>query len=115
MRKYSKSIEAKDEPNKHVKIIEIDGLYIFVKRKNRIYVITLLIRDKRQIVGYNTAFDKSRERIQKLVDSSPKADYYYFVYSKICYYGTHTALKKESDLYYKEYKFRFKTLYTSSS
>ena len=37
-------------------------------------MITLVNREKRQIVGYDIAFDKSRERIQKLVDSSPKAD-----------------------------------------
>jgi len=30
--------------------------------------MTLVSRDKRQIVGYDIAFDKSRERIQQLVD-----------------------------------------------
>ena len=39
----------------------MDELYSFVERKNRIYVITLVSRDKRQIVGYDIAFDKSRE------------------------------------------------------
>ena len=67
------------------------------REKNKIYVITLVSREKRQIVGYDIAFDKSREKIQKLVDSSPKADHYYSdaysAYSEICYYGTHTALK----------------------
>ena len=29
------------------------------------------------IVGFDVAFDKSRERIQKIVDSSPKANFYY--------------------------------------
>ena len=73
------------------------------REKNKIYVITLVNREKRQIVGYDIAFDKSRERIQKLVDSSPKADYYYSdaysAYSEICYYGTHTALKNKSQTY----------------
>ena len=66
-------------------------------------MITLVSRDKRQIVGYDIAFDKSRERIQKLVDNSPKAkhDYSdaYSAYSEICYYGTHTALKNKSQTY----------------
>ena len=67
------------------------------REKNRIYVTTLVSRDKRQIVGYDIAFDKSRERIQELVDNSPKAKHYYSdaysAYSEVCYYGTHTAKK----------------------
>ncbi len=39
--------------------------------------MTLVSRDKRQIVGYDIAFDKSRERIQRLVDNAPKALQYY--------------------------------------
>ena len=51
----------------------MDELYSFVERKNRIYVMTLVSRDKRQILGYDIALDKSRERIQKLIDNSAKA------------------------------------------
>ena len=47
------------------------------REKNKIYVITLVSRDKRQIVGYDIAFDRSRERIQRLVDNSPKVSKYY--------------------------------------
>ena len=72
------------------------------REKNKIYVITLVSREKRQIVGYDIAFDKSRERIQKLVDSSLKADHYYSdaysAYSEICYYGTYSALKNKRSL-----------------
>lgn len=57
-------------------------------------------RDKRQIIGYDIAFDKSREKIQKLVDSSPTDAHYYSVayssYSEICYHGIHIALKNKS-------------------
>ena len=60
-------------------------------------------RDKRQIVGYDIAFDKSRKRIQNLVDSSTKADRYYSdaypVYSEILYDGLHTSLKNKSQTY----------------
>ena len=73
------------------------------REKNRIYVITLVSRDKRQIVGYDIAFDKSRKRIQNLVDSSPKADRYYSdaypAYSEILYDGLHTSLKNKSQTY----------------
>ena len=66
-------------------------------------MITLVSREKRQIVGYDIAFDKSRERIQKLIDSSPKADHYYSdaysAYSEICYEGKHTSLKNKSQTY----------------
>ena len=43
-------------------------------------------------MGYDIAFDKSRKRIQNLVDSSP-------VYSKIFYDGLHTSLKNKSQTY----------------
>lgn len=66
-------------------------------------MITLVSRDKRQIVGYDIAFDKSRERIQQLVDNSPKASHYYSdsysAYEEICYYRTHTSLKNKSQTY----------------
>ena len=42
VRKYAKTIEAKYIPNKRVKVIEMDELYSFVERKNKIYVITLV-------------------------------------------------------------------------
>ena len=75
------------------------------REKKRIYVITLVSRDKRQIVGYDIAFDKSRKRIQNLVDSSPKAYRYYSdsdpysAYSEIIYDGLHTSLKNKSQTY----------------
>ena len=60
-------------------------------------------RDKRQIVGYDIAFDRSKNRIQNLVNSSPKANKYYSdsypVYSDILYDGLHTSLKNKSQTY----------------
>ena len=89
VRKYAKTIEAKNILNKCVKVIEMGELYSFFKRKNRIYVMILVSRDKRQIVGYDIAFDKNRERIQRLVDNSVKAHRYfsdsYSVYAEIFY------------------------------
>ena len=66
--------------------------------------MTLVSRDKRQIVGYDIAFDKSKERIQRLVDNSPKALQYYSdanpAYSENCYEGYHLSTKKQkSNLY----------------
>ena len=90
-KKIFEKIEEKNSLNERVKVIEMDELYSFVERKNKIYVITLVNREKRQIVGYDIAFDKSRERIQKLVDSSPKADHYYS--------DAYSALKNKSQTY----------------
>ena len=60
-------------------------------------------RDKRQIVGYDIAFDRSRERIQRLVDSSVKASKYYSdaysAYAEICYEGKHDSLNDKSQTY----------------
>ena len=73
------------------------------REKNKIYVITLVSRDKRQISGYEIAFDRSRERIQKLVDNSAKSSKYYSdaypAYAEVCYEGIHTSLKDKSQTY----------------
>ena len=73
------------------------------REKNRIYIITLVSRDKRQILGYEIAFDRSRERIQKLVDNSAKSSKYYSdaypAYAEVCYEGIHTSLKDKSQTY----------------
>ena len=70
--------------NERVKVISIDELYGFIEKKNKIYVITLVSRDKRQIVEYGILFDRSVSTIQRLVDNSPKTSKYYsdayFVY-----------------------------------
>ena len=74
-----------------------------LREKNRFYAITLVSRDTREIVGFDIAFDKSRERIQRLVDRSVKAHQYYSdaysAYSEVCYEGAHTSLKNKSQTY----------------
>ena len=80
-------------------ILEIDELYWFIGRKPRtetrenMYLITMVSRNPRQIVGFDVAFDKSPERIQRLVDKSPQAEKYctdgYWGYVDIAYYGEH--------------------------
>ena len=66
--------------------------------------MTLVNRKTREIVGYDIAENRSVERIQFLMDNSPKADFYfadfYFsdafpVYSQICYGGAHKSLKNK--------------------
>ncbi|MDO4504562.1 MAG: hypothetical protein Q4B84_05460 [Clostridia bacterium] len=65
--------------------------------------MTLVSRGKRQILGYEIAFDRSREKIQKLVDKSVKASKYYSdaysAYAEVCYEGIHTSLKDKSQTY----------------
>ena len=59
------------------------------------YLITMVAREGRKIVGHDIAEDKSTERIQKLVDDSPKAAEYrsdgYRSYREVCYHGNHEA------------------------
>jgi IS1 family transposase len=58
-------------------------LYWFVGRKARtetrenVYVMTMVSREPRQIVGFDAAFDKSPERIQAIVDGAPWAAAYF--------------------------------------
>ena len=79
--------------------LELDELYWFVgaKAKNQTrentYVITIVSRNPRQIVGFDAAFDKSVERIQRMVDAAPWAQKYYTDgyngYVNVIYPGAH--------------------------
>ena len=59
-------------------------------------------RDTREIVGFDISFDKSRDRIQRLVDRSVKARQYYSdaysAYAEVRYEGAHTSLKRKARL-----------------
>ena len=80
-------------------ILEVDELYWFVGKKPRTqtrencYVIPIVSRNPRQIVGIDAAFDKSPERIQALVDASPPAEKYctdgWSGYADVVYPGKH--------------------------
>ena len=65
------------------------------REKNKFYAVTLVSRDTREIVGFDIAFDKSRERIQRLVDRSVKARQYYSdaysAYVEVRYEGDHAC------------------------
>ena len=80
-------------------ILEVDELYWFIGKKGtsetreNCYVIPLVSRLPRQIVGIDTAFDKSPERIQALVDNAPPAENYctdgFWGYVDVTYPGRH--------------------------
>jgi IS1 family transposase len=72
--------------------------------KENIYLITMVSREPRQIVGFDVAYDKAPERIQKIVDSSPHAEKYctdgYLGYLDIAYYGKHIRnIRDKSDTF----------------
>ena len=79
--------------------MEIDELYWFVGQKGtsetreNCYIIPLVSRVPRQIVGIDAAYDKSPDRIQALVDNSPPANNYctdgYLGYIDVVYPGNH--------------------------
>ena len=77
LKKTAQSLEA----NYH--ILELDELYWFVERKARtetrenVYLMTLVSRKPRQIVGFDVARDKSPKRIQAIIDSAPEAKNYF--------------------------------------
>ena len=80
-------------------ILELDELYWFVDQKGtsetreNCYVIPIVSREPRQIVGIDAAFDKSPDRIQALVDAAPPAENYctdgWFGYIDVVYPGKH--------------------------
>ena len=80
-------------------ILEIDELFWYVERKGtsetreNCYIIALVNRLPRQIVGIDAAFDKSPKRIQNIVDTAPPAQNYatdgYLGYVDVVYPGKH--------------------------
>ena len=78
---------------------ELDELYWYIEQKSNketkenIYLVTMISREPRQIVGFSVATDKSPERIQSIVDSAPDADRYctdgYLGYIDVIYPGKH--------------------------
>lgn len=94
----------------HYHELEMDELYWFIERKpntatgENIYVITLVSRNPRQIVGFAVSSDKSSEQIQKIVDAAPAASSYYsdgyIGYTDVVYPGTYIRnVRDKSDTY----------------
>ena len=79
--------------------LELDELYWFIERKmntktrENVYLMTMVSRKPRQIVGFDVAYDKSPERIQRIVDNAPEAQQYctdgYLGYVDVVYPGKH--------------------------
>jgi IS1 family transposase len=91
-------------------ILEMDELYWFVFHKPRtktgenVYLTTLVSRLPRQIVGFDVAFDKVPERLQKIIDNAPKADKYatdgFLGYEDVIYPGKHVRnVRNKSDTF----------------
>jgi IS1 family transposase len=61
--------------------------------RENVYVMTMVSREPRQIVGYAVARDKSPERIQGIVDSAPASHQYcsdgYLGYVDVVYPGAY--------------------------
>ena len=96
------------ETNYH--FLEVDELYWFIGQKGtsetreNCYVIPIVSRLPRQIVGIDAAFDKSPERIQALVDAAPSAENYctdgYWGYVDVVYPGKHIRnISNKNDIF----------------
>jgi len=78
---------------------ELDELYWFLESKPKtetrenVYLMTMVSRLPRQIVGFDVAFDKSPNRIQGIVDNAPEAENYcsdgWTGYVDVVYPGRH--------------------------
>jgi len=79
--------------------VELDELYWYIGRKPRtqtrenVYILNMVSRSPRQIVGFDVAYDKSPDRIQEMVDAGPIATKYctdgYLGYVDVVYPGKH--------------------------
>ena len=100
LKKTPKSKQAESFPQVFHGCYELDELYWFVERKAKtetrenVYLMTMVSRLPRQIVGFDAAFDKSPERIQSMVDSAPWAKAYFSDgwsgYKDVAYPGKYT-------------------------
>lgn len=79
--------------------MELDELYWFLEQKPRtktrenVYIMTMVSRSPRQIVGHVVSRDKASETIQQMVDGAPEAARYctdgYFGYLDVVFPGRH--------------------------
>jgi hypothetical protein len=76
LKKPTKIVEA------NYQVMELDELYWFIGRKARskmrenVYIMTVVSRKSRQLVGLEVTTDKSARCIQVIVDNAPEADKY---------------------------------------
>ena len=95
---------AKNDVEKHKtpclsETVELDELYWFLERKPRtetrenIYIMTMVSREPRQIVGHMVSTDKSSRTIQRMVDAALEAKRYctdgYSGYLDVIFPGKH--------------------------
>ena len=88
--------------NNSPKIFELDELYWFIgenprsEMRENVYVMTIMSRESRQIVGFDAAYYKSPERIQKIADNAYDVEKYctdgYWGYVDIVYPGKHVGI-----------------------
>lgn len=90
--------------------LELDELYWFIERKahtesrENVYLMTMVSRQPRQIVGFDVARDKSAGHIQSIVDEGPEAQRYctdgYAGYLDVIYPGQHIRnMRDKSDTF----------------
>lgn len=82
-----------------VECAELDELYWFLERKGNaktrenVYIMTMVNRNPRQIVGCEVTISKSSVHIQRMVDNGPEAKRYctdgYYGYLDVIYPGEH--------------------------
>lgn len=82
-----------------VDVVELDELYWLLERRaqtktcKNLYIMTLVSRSPRQIVGYLVSLDKSAETIQKMMDKASAAKLYcmdgYSAYLDVVFPGKH--------------------------
>ena len=86
-------------PGTNLECFELDELYWFINQKPKTetrentYVMTMISREPRQIVGFDVDNHKSSSNLQEIVDNAPYAHYYctdgYHGYLDVIFPGYH--------------------------
>lgn len=91
-------------------ILELDELYWFIgkkattKTRENVYLMTMVSRKPRLIVGFDVARDKTSQRIQRMVDAAPTAQKYcsdgYIGYLDVTFPGKYVRnIRDKSDTF----------------
>ena len=102
----------KTEPakKKMSEFLELDELYWYIgqkgtsKTRENVYIITMISRSPRQIIGYAVNLSKTSEVIQRIVDNGPEAKKYctdgYQGYLDVVFPGEHIRnIRNKADTY----------------
>jgi insertion element IS1 protein InsB len=90
VKKYSEKLPKPTVP-KEVRTAELDEVFSFIGDKKRVYILTIVDRETRCLLGVKVVWERTRQAFQNLVDFACKSSKYfsdaYNEYARLLYHG----------------------------